>query len=65
MFKSISSLTKAALSVAVSPITIVMDIVTLPSTAYDNKHPFGNTKAVFNNAGKLVKETIGITDVPT
>lgn len=41
-------LTKVVQAVVQTPIALAVDVVSLPSTAYDNKAPFTNTAAVLN-----------------
>lgn len=62
MYKSLSNIGKAILSVAVSPIALVVDIVRLPVSAYNVTDPLENSKAMLCQAGRLVKETVGIKD---
>ena len=35
------SLAKSLVSLAATPVVLVADLVTLPSSAYDGRHPFG------------------------
>lgn len=59
MFGLLSGLTKAAVSVALTPVALVVDVVTLPASAEDyRKGPFDNTAALLKNAGKQVGEAI-------
>lgn len=44
MFVMIKNLTKAAIAVAVSPVDAVVDIVTAPESAYNNKPFFNRTE---------------------
>jgi hypothetical protein len=55
---ALTNIAKAGIAVAVSPVALVADIVTLPASAHDNKHPFGKTGAVLGAAGKCVTEAI-------
>ena len=58
MFSMIRNLTRATISVAVTPIAVVVDVLTLPASAEYNKPPFGLTEALLKNAGKCVKEAV-------
>ena len=59
MFSLISGLTKAAVSVALSPVALVVDIVTLPaSSEHPTKGAFDNTAALLKNAGKQASEAV-------
>ena len=40
----LKSIIKTALATAITPVAIISDIVALPSSAYNNKSPFGNTE---------------------
>lgn len=39
----LGNLTKAALNVVAAPVALVVDVATLPSSAYDLKGPFDRT----------------------
>ena len=52
------SLLKAAVAVAVSPIAVVVDVVTLPATAFENKDAFHRTSALLESAGKNVMKAV-------
>lgn len=59
MFESISNLAKAAVSVALTPVALAVDIVKLPATTLDpHKRPFEETEGMLGNAGDCVKEAI-------
>lgn len=58
MFKSLSNLTKATLSVMVSPVALIADISTLAESAYNNRHPFSRTGQMLSNAGKCAKRAL-------
>ncbi len=58
MFDSIGHLFKATVAVAVTPIAAVIDIVTLPSSAYENKHPFENTLGFIGMAKDQIVKSI-------
>ena len=54
----IANLFKAVVSIAVTPITVMVDIVTLPVSAMDNKDPFRRTAKLLGNASKCLEEAI-------
>lgn len=58
MFGMLTNLTKAALAVAVSPVALAVDIVTLPASAGSNNGPFDRTTAVLGAAGDAVTKAI-------
>lgn len=58
MFSLLTNLTKAVVAVAVSPVALVVDVVKLPVTAFDDKSPFENTEKVLSLAGKSVIKAI-------
>lgn len=59
MFKLLTGLTKAAVGVAVAPIAIAVDVVTLPDSALDPKgHPFARTAKVLGGVGENVKKAL-------
>ena len=55
----IKLLVKSAIATTMIPVSIISDVVTLPSTAYNNNNPFGKTKKLIsiikNNAVKAIK----------
>ena len=53
-----SNLLKAAINVAVSPIALVVDIVNLPSSAYNDTEPFQCTSTVLTNAGECFVDAV-------
>ncbi len=55
----LTKLTQAALSVVLTPVSVVADICMMPSTAYDGKHPFSHTKALVDNARRKTMEALG------
>lgn len=59
MFSLLSNLTKAAVSVALSPVALAVDIVTLPASAEDPKRgAFDRTAKLLDAAGSaIVKAT--------
>jgi hypothetical protein len=59
MFGILGNLTKAAVSVALTPVAIVVDVVTLPASAERGEdHPFQRTGNLLNSAGKSVSKAI-------
>ena len=58
MFSMVRNLTKAAISVVVTPVAAVVDVLTLPASAEYNKPPFGLTEALLKNTSKCVKEAV-------
>lgn len=51
MFGLLTDLTRSALAVAVAPVALVADVVTLPATAYEGKPAFGTTESVLKQVG--------------
>lgn len=58
MFKMLENLTKAAVSVAVTPVTLAADVLAIPLDADGNKQPFNRTGAMLNNASECTKEAL-------
>lgn len=59
MFKMLSNLAKATVSVAVTPITVVADTVMLIPDACDGDKPaFSRTGAMLSNAGECLEEAV-------
>lgn len=59
MFNVLTNLTKAAVAVAVTPVALVADIVTLPASAEDPRRgPFDNTAGTLGAALDNLKEAI-------
>ena len=54
----ITNLFKAMVSIAVTPLTVVVDIATLPGSAMDNKDAFHRTSKLLSNASKCLDEAI-------
>lgn len=53
MFKTLTNLAKASVAVAVTPLAIIADVVTLPASAEsNNRGPFDNTASTI----KLAKD---------
>ena len=53
-----ANLTKACVGVVASPVMLVADLLTLPSSAYDNKPAFGRTAKTLNAAGDCLAAAI-------
>lgn len=64
MFRMLSNLTKAAVSVVVTPAAVVADVLTLPASAYANRPPFERTEALLKNAGQCVSEAVKPESTP-
>jgi len=59
MFNVLANLTKAALSVAVSPVTLAIDVAKNVTKVLDGEDfKFDATGAVFNNASECIAEAI-------
>lgn len=56
LFNALTNVAKAGIAVVASPAAMVADFVTLPSSAYDNKHPFHRTGRMFDAAAKCMAE---------
>ena len=56
MFDMLSNLTKSVVSVAVSPVTAVVDAVMLPVDACSDNDAFHRTSKVLKNAGDCFNE---------
>jgi hypothetical protein len=52
----LTNITRAGVAVVAAPVALVADIVTLPSSAYEDKHPFRRTGKMLTAAGKCVVE---------
>lgn len=55
MFEMLTKLTKATVAVALTPIAVVADIVTLPANETD---PFGKTAGLMDSVAKNVKDAL-------
>lgn len=59
MFGMLLNLSKAVVSVAVAPVALVADIVTIPVSASEpNTGPFDRTAALLKNAGDCVEAAV-------
>jgi hypothetical protein len=51
-------LVKAAVAVTLSPVAVVVDVVTLPESADSGRHPFSRTADLLHSAGKNVTDAV-------
>ena len=58
MFSMFSNLAKAAVAVVVTPVALVVDVVSLPSTSESGKPAFGKTSAMLSAAGAAISEAL-------
>ncbi len=59
MFKMLSNLAKAAISVAVTPVTAAVDILTIPDSACDpHTGVFDRTAKKFQQAADAIDEAV-------
>jgi hypothetical protein len=58
MFSIITNLTKAAVAVVATPVALVVDVVKLPVTAFEDRDPFTNTSKMLNSVGKSVSKAV-------
>lgn len=59
MLNMLTNLTKATVAVAVSPVAIVADVLTLPASSMDPyRGPFDRTAAALKAAGQCATEAI-------
>ena len=59
MFGMLENLTKAAVAVALTPVALAVDIVTLPSSACDiHKGPFDKTGDLLKAAGENIYKAV-------
>ena len=65
MFIMLGNLTKAAISVAVTPITVVADVVMLIPDSEDRSKPmpFSRTGKMLKNAGDNLDTAVDPTDI--
>lgn len=50
---------KAATSVALTPVAVVADVLTMPASAErGDAHPFGRTGALLSNAGECIADAV-------
>lgn len=56
MFGMFESLAKAAVGVVTVPVNLVVDVVTLPSTAFDGKGPFDRTGGAIGDVVQNLKD---------
>ncbi len=58
MFKLISNLTKVVVATAAVPVATVADILTLPSSAYNDRAPFAKTAKVITQVGRAFDKAV-------
>jgi len=59
LFDALTNVTKAVVAVAVSPMALAVDIVTLPASADDfNKGPFDRTGKLLSTAGECISKAV-------
>jgi len=59
MFGLIGNLAKAAVAVALTPVALAVDIVTIPASAERGEdHPFQRTGNLLNSVGDSVKKSL-------
>lgn len=56
IFDTFTNVAKAGVAVAATPVALVVDVVTLPVSAYDDKHPFRVTKRMLGVANDCIDE---------
>ena len=56
MFSILTNLTKSAVAVVATPVALVADVLTLPSSAMDGRDAFGKTGQMLDAAGKAITE---------
>lgn len=55
----LSNMLKAAASVALAPVALVVDVLTLPASSFDpHRGPFERTGALLSNAGDKATEAV-------
>lgn len=54
----IKNLLKSVIGVAITPVAVISDILTLPSSAYSGKSPFKNTENLIDSVKKNVNKVI-------
>lgn len=59
MFSLLSNIAKATVAVAVAPVALAVDIVTLPASADDfNRGAFDRTEKMLDAAGKAITDAV-------
>lgn len=58
MFGMLESLTKAAVSIAVTPVTTIVDTVMIPVDASEDGEVFQRTKNALNNTAKNFEDAV-------
>jgi hypothetical protein len=62
MFGILEKLTKATIAVALSPVALAVDIVTLPLSAENGDDAFGRTGKLLDSAGDNIKKAVSSDD---
>ena len=59
MIKILKNTSKAAIAIAVTPLSLIADVLTMPASAYrGDEHPFKRTTKLLNIAGNLINESV-------
>lgn len=58
MFDILTNVVKAGLAVVASPVALVADLATLPSSSFDGKPPFGRTGKLLGTAGDCITAAV-------
>ena len=60
LLNTLTNLTKAAVSVALTPVTVVVDTLMIPGDACDmsDPAPYGRTGRLLSNAAECVKQAV-------
>jgi hypothetical protein len=57
-----TNLIKATVVTVVTPVTLIADVLTLPSTAFHGKPPFGRTEDMLDRAADAFKAAVKVDD---
>jgi hypothetical protein len=58
IFDVLTNVTKAAIAVTVSPVTLIADVLTLPASAENNTDPLRRTGAMLDAASDAMSEAV-------
>jgi len=58
MFDMITSIAKAAVGVVVAPVSLMVDVVTLPDSALDGKGPFDRTEKTLKSVVQNLDDAV-------
>lgn len=58
LFDALTNVAKAGIAVAVSPVALVADVVTLPASAEAGGEPFGRTRGILSAAGECITAAV-------